>query len=151
MKSLGEGHQPSGDQIPWKFCEQFQDTVFPSLSGARIVRIAVHPSAMRVTLYLMYSIAFLHVGSVTLVLIRIRCSLDMAQLQWSFLQGLLLFLLASLSNYLVQFLPAYGNLSFQPTHPFICPFICPVRTLSSVNFLGLNSTKQPLYFSSFLA
>ncbi|WCJ31748.1 RNA cytidine acetyltransferase [Euphorbia peplus] len=47
MKSLSEGHQPSGDQIPWKFCQQFQDTVFPSLSGARIVRIATHPSAMR--------------------------------------------------------------------------------------------------------
>ncbi|KAF9609215.1 hypothetical protein IFM89_014409 [Coptis chinensis] len=46
-KSLSEGHQPHGDQIPWKFCEQFQDTVFPTLSGARIVRIAVHPSAMR--------------------------------------------------------------------------------------------------------
>ncbi|PIA47868.1 hypothetical protein AQUCO_01400455v1 [Aquilegia coerulea] len=47
LKSLSEGHQPHGDQIPWKFCEQFQDTVFPGLSGARIVRIAVHPSAMR--------------------------------------------------------------------------------------------------------
>lgn len=47
MKSLSEGHQPYGDQIPWKFCEQFRDTVFPSLSGARIVRIATHPSAMR--------------------------------------------------------------------------------------------------------
>ncbi|KAK6924169.1 putative tRNA binding domain [Dillenia turbinata] len=47
MKSLSEGHQPSGDQIPWKFSEQFQDTVFPSLSGVRIVRIATHPSAMR--------------------------------------------------------------------------------------------------------
>ncbi|KAL5703564.1 hypothetical protein ACHQM5_022097 [Ranunculus cassubicifolius] len=47
MKSLSQGHSPYGDQIPWKFCEQFQDTVFPSLSGARIVRIAVHPSAMR--------------------------------------------------------------------------------------------------------
>ncbi|KAJ4970584.1 hypothetical protein NE237_003683 [Protea cynaroides] len=47
MKSLSDGHQPSGDQIPWKFSEQFQDTVFPSLSGARIVRIAVHPSALR--------------------------------------------------------------------------------------------------------
>lgn len=47
MKSLNEGHQPFGDQIPWKFCEQFQDDVFPSLSGARIVRIAVHPGAMR--------------------------------------------------------------------------------------------------------
>lgn len=48
-QSLSNGHQPFGDQIPWKFCEQFRDTVFPSLSGARIVRIATHPSAMRVT------------------------------------------------------------------------------------------------------
>ncbi|XAR57323.1 tRNA(Met) cytidine acetyltransferase [Bertholletia excelsa] len=47
MRSLSEGHQPFGDQIPWKFCQQFNDTVFPSLSGARIVRIATHPSAMR--------------------------------------------------------------------------------------------------------
>ncbi|KAJ9670894.1 hypothetical protein PVL29_027062 [Vitis rotundifolia] len=47
IKSLSDGHQPFGDQIPWKFCEQFQDTVFPTLSGARIVRIATHPSAMR--------------------------------------------------------------------------------------------------------
>ncbi|KAK4264833.1 hypothetical protein QN277_025957 [Acacia crassicarpa] len=47
MKSLSDGHQPFGDQIPWKFCEQFRDTIFPSLSGARIVRIATHPSAMK--------------------------------------------------------------------------------------------------------
>ncbi|XP_076938228.1 RNA cytidine acetyltransferase 1-like [Bidens hawaiensis] len=47
MKSLSAGHQPSGDQIPWKFCEQFQDNDFPSLSGARIVRIATHPNAMK--------------------------------------------------------------------------------------------------------
>ncbi|KAJ4715525.1 RNA cytidine acetyltransferase [Melia azedarach] len=47
LKSLSEGHQPFGDQLPWKFSEQFRDTVFPSLSGARIVRIATHPSAMR--------------------------------------------------------------------------------------------------------
>ncbi|KZV17283.1 hypothetical protein F511_27535 [Dorcoceras hygrometricum] len=47
IKSLSEGHQPFGDQIPWKFCEQFRNTDFPSLSGARIVRIATHPSAMR--------------------------------------------------------------------------------------------------------
>ncbi|CAL9001205.1 unnamed protein product [Prunus brigantina] len=47
-KSLSDGRQPFGDQIPWKFCEQFQDTVFPSLSGARIVRIATHPSAMKI-------------------------------------------------------------------------------------------------------
>ncbi|GAB2282952.1 hypothetical protein Dimus_017486 [Dionaea muscipula] len=47
IKSLSDGHQPHGDQIPWKFCDQFTDTNFPSLSGARIVRIATHPSAMR--------------------------------------------------------------------------------------------------------
>nr|TKS12370.1 UPF0202 protein [Populus alba] len=33
IQSLSEGHQPSGDQIPWKFCEQFRDTVFPSFSA----------------------------------------------------------------------------------------------------------------------
>ncbi|KAJ1420970.1 WD40/YVTN repeat-like-containing domain superfamily [Sesbania bispinosa] len=47
IQSLSNGHRPFGDQIPWKFCEQFRDTVFPSLSGARIVRIAAHPSLMR--------------------------------------------------------------------------------------------------------
>ncbi|KAL6502634.1 hypothetical protein OROHE_024287 [Orobanche hederae] len=46
-KNLSDGRQPFGDQIPSKVCEQFRDTVFPSLSGARIVRIATHPSAMR--------------------------------------------------------------------------------------------------------
>ncbi|KAK9670526.1 hypothetical protein RND81_13G207500 [Saponaria officinalis] len=45
--SLKDGRSPHGDQIPWKFCQQFLDTNFPSLSGARIVRIATHPSAMR--------------------------------------------------------------------------------------------------------
>lgn len=47
MKNLSSGHQPFGDQIPWKFCEQFREANFPSLSGARIVRIATHPSAMK--------------------------------------------------------------------------------------------------------
>ncbi|PIN13145.1 putative P-loop ATPase fused to an acetyltransferase [Handroanthus impetiginosus] len=47
IKSLSEGHEPFGDQIPWKFCQQFRNTDFPILSGARIVRIATHPSAMR--------------------------------------------------------------------------------------------------------
>ncbi|KAL9253303.1 RNA cytidine acetyltransferase 1-like protein [Drosera capensis] len=47
IRSLSDGHQPHGDQIPWKLCEQFRDTVFPSLSGARIVRIATHPDAMK--------------------------------------------------------------------------------------------------------
>ncbi|PON58698.1 TmcA/NAT10/Kre [Parasponia andersonii] len=47
LKCLSTGRQPPGDQIPWKFNEQFQDTVFPTLSGARIVRIATHPSATK--------------------------------------------------------------------------------------------------------
>ncbi|GFP93320.1 upf0202 protein at1g10490 [Phtheirospermum japonicum] len=47
LKSLSDGYKPSGDQIPWKLCEQFRDTVLPSLSSARIVRIATHPNAMR--------------------------------------------------------------------------------------------------------
>ncbi|KAK9292212.1 hypothetical protein L1049_020174 [Liquidambar formosana] len=46
LQSLRMGRQPSGDQLPWKFCEEFRDTNFPTLSGARIVRIAVHPSAL---------------------------------------------------------------------------------------------------------
>ncbi|XP_009629176.1 RNA cytidine acetyltransferase 1-like [Nicotiana tomentosiformis] len=46
-RALMEGRQPFGDQIPWKFSQQFADDVFPSLSGARIVRIATHPSSMR--------------------------------------------------------------------------------------------------------
>ncbi|KDP28681.1 hypothetical protein JCGZ_14452 [Jatropha curcas] len=46
LQSLQMGHLPSGDQIPWKFCEEFENTDFPNLSGVRIVRIAVHPSAL---------------------------------------------------------------------------------------------------------
>ncbi|PHT98849.1 UPF0202 protein [Capsicum chinense] len=46
-RALREGRQPFGDQIPWKFSQQFADDVFPSLSGARIVRIATNPMAMR--------------------------------------------------------------------------------------------------------
>ena len=38
------GIQPSGDLIPWKIREQFQDSKFPQLAGARVVRIATHPS-----------------------------------------------------------------------------------------------------------
>lgn len=58
IQSLSSGRQPFGDQIPWKFCEQFQDTNFPSLSGARIVRIATHPSAMRViSIFRLYGFA----------------------------------------------------------------------------------------------
>ncbi|KRX01052.1 hypothetical protein PPERSA_00800 [Pseudocohnilembus persalinus] len=41
------GFKPQGDLIPWIISEQFQDKEFPQLSGARIVRIATHPSATK--------------------------------------------------------------------------------------------------------
>lgn len=43
MQSLGRGKRASGDLIPWTMSQQFQDDDFASLSGARIVRVAVHP------------------------------------------------------------------------------------------------------------
>ncbi|KAL7992270.1 hypothetical protein Chor_016526 [Crotalus horridus] len=43
MNSLSRGKKASGDLIPWNISEQFQDPDFGSLSGGRIVRIAVHP------------------------------------------------------------------------------------------------------------
>jgi len=45
--SLASGQLPQGDLIPWIVGQQFQDYEFPRLSGARIVRIAVHPDAGR--------------------------------------------------------------------------------------------------------
>ena len=44
ISGLKQGIAPSGDMIPWNVARQFQDDNFPSLSGARIVRIATHPS-----------------------------------------------------------------------------------------------------------
>ncbi|NXG41230.1 NAT10 acetyltransferase, partial [Psilopogon haemacephalus] len=43
MNSLSRGKKASGDLIPWTISEQFQDPDFGSLSGGRVVRIAVHP------------------------------------------------------------------------------------------------------------
>ncbi|EMP28162.1 N-acetyltransferase 10 [Chelonia mydas] len=43
MNSLSRGRKASGDLIPWTVSEQFQDPDFGSLSGGRVVRIAVHP------------------------------------------------------------------------------------------------------------
>ncbi|XP_042309853.1 RNA cytidine acetyltransferase [Sceloporus undulatus] len=43
MNSLSRGKKASGDLIPWSISEQFQDPDFGSLSGGRVVRIAVHP------------------------------------------------------------------------------------------------------------
>ena len=41
---LARGHRSAGDLIPWTLAQQFGDSKFAQLSGARIVRIAVHPS-----------------------------------------------------------------------------------------------------------
>jgi len=41
---LARGHRAAGDLIPWTIAQQFGDSKFAQLSGARIVRIAVHPS-----------------------------------------------------------------------------------------------------------
>ncbi|XP_049878626.1 RNA cytidine acetyltransferase [Pectinophora gossypiella] len=45
--ALGRGRKAAGDLIPWNICEQFGDKDFPKLSGARVVRIATHPSYQR--------------------------------------------------------------------------------------------------------
>ena len=40
---MARGEAPSGDLIPWTLTQQFQESDFASLSGARVVRVAVHP------------------------------------------------------------------------------------------------------------
>lgn len=44
MLTTGRGQKAAGDLIPWTVSQQFQDNDFPSLSGARVVRIATHPA-----------------------------------------------------------------------------------------------------------
>lgn len=41
--SLRQGLRQAGDLIPWTIAQQFQDSDFGKLSGARVVRIATHP------------------------------------------------------------------------------------------------------------
>ena len=41
---LARGHRSAGDLIPWTMSQQFGDGNFAQLSGARIVRVAVHPA-----------------------------------------------------------------------------------------------------------
>ena len=41
---LARGHRSAGDLIPWTISQQFGDSNFAQLSGARVVRIAVHPT-----------------------------------------------------------------------------------------------------------
>ncbi|KAG2014403.1 N-acetyltransferase 10 [Coprinopsis cinerea AmutBmut pab1-1] len=43
LDSLGRGVRPGGDLIPWLVSQQFQEGRFGRLSGARVVRVAVHP------------------------------------------------------------------------------------------------------------
>ncbi|XP_047003929.1 RNA cytidine acetyltransferase [Schistocerca americana] len=43
VDGLSRGKRASGDLIPWTIAQQYQDEDFPSLAGARIVRIATHP------------------------------------------------------------------------------------------------------------
>ncbi|KAK0425983.1 hypothetical protein QR680_009485 [Steinernema hermaphroditum] len=41
--NLERGRRAAGDLLPWTISQQFLDSDFPTLSGARVVRIAVHP------------------------------------------------------------------------------------------------------------
>ncbi|KAF2772117.1 DUF699-domain-containing protein [Teratosphaeria nubilosa] len=43
LSSLSRGQRAGGDLIPWLVSQQFQDSEFASLSGARVVRIATNP------------------------------------------------------------------------------------------------------------
>jgi N-acetyltransferase 10 len=43
LNSLNRGQRAGGDLIPWLVSQQFQDSDFAGLSGARIVRIATNP------------------------------------------------------------------------------------------------------------
>ncbi|KZT09262.1 DUF699-domain-containing protein [Laetiporus sulphureus 93-53] len=43
MDGLNRGFRAGGDMIPWLISQQFQESKFALLSGARVVRIATHP------------------------------------------------------------------------------------------------------------
>lgn len=43
LTSLSRGQRAGGDLIPWLVSQQFQDSDFAALSGARVVRIATNP------------------------------------------------------------------------------------------------------------
>ncbi|TFK62642.1 DUF699-domain-containing protein [Pluteus cervinus] len=43
LDGLGRGLRAGGDMIPWLISQQFMDSKFGELSGARVVRIACHP------------------------------------------------------------------------------------------------------------
>jgi len=43
VDNLSRGKMAGGDLIPWTISQQYQDDDFAGMSGARVVRIAVHP------------------------------------------------------------------------------------------------------------
>ncbi|TKA28205.1 RNA cytidine acetyltransferase [Salinomyces thailandicus] len=43
LSSLSRGQRAGGDLIPWLVSQQFQDSDFATLSGARVVRVATNP------------------------------------------------------------------------------------------------------------
>ncbi|KAG8874859.1 hypothetical protein FRC20_004973 [Serendipita sp. 405] len=47
LDSISRGLRAGGDMIPWLVSQQFQENKFAQLSGARVVRIAVHPEYTR--------------------------------------------------------------------------------------------------------
>jgi N-acetyltransferase 10 len=47
QSELAKGNKASGDLIPWAVSQQYNDTDFAGLSGARIVRIATHPDVQK--------------------------------------------------------------------------------------------------------
>lgn len=44
---LSRGQRASGDLIPWTISQQFQESDFATMSGARIVRVATHPDVQK--------------------------------------------------------------------------------------------------------
>jgi N-acetyltransferase 10 len=51
MDGLSRGLKAGGDMIPWLISQQFQESKFALLSGARIVRIATHPDYSNVGIF----------------------------------------------------------------------------------------------------
>jgi len=52
LEGIGRGLRAGGDMIPWLISQQFQETRFGMLSGARVVRIACHPDYASVSIFL---------------------------------------------------------------------------------------------------
>lgn len=59
MDGLSRGLRAGGDMIPWLISQQFQESKFALMSGARIVRIATHPEYASVRFFLVRYAAML--------------------------------------------------------------------------------------------